>query len=152
MLSGRSGRHAHLEHTVGISPVKPDPSSHKNGVMRTNKISIQQRRPTSTRLTTRYSVGNIARQIQYPSGQTGVLCHTYKNVSPTHVSWRALAYVRCTSRLRPPLGIGKLIFRASDWPVDCDGGITTARYPRRLTEMSRMVRKRCSSNMIPPGR
>jgi hypothetical protein len=39
----------------------------------------------------------------------------------------------------PVLRIGKLVFGGSDWSVDCDGGITTARYPRRLTERSRMV-------------
>jgi hypothetical protein len=34
----------------------------------------------------------------------------------------------------PVLRIGKPVFGAADWSDASDGGITTARYPRRLTE------------------
>lgn len=130
MLSGRGGRHVHLKNIVGNSPVKMNPPSHKNGVMRMNKISIQQldppARPSQSDIVSAASQGKSSLRVD---GRACSLTHTKTSAQLTYARVRPLH-----EPASPVLRVGKPVFGASDWSDASDGGITTARYPRRLTE------------------
>lgn len=130
MLSGRGGRHVRLEHTVGDSPAILDAASHKDGVMRMNKISIQQldppARPSQSDIVSATSQGKSRIRVD---GRACSLARTKTSAQLTCARVRPLH-----EPASPVLRIGKPVFGASDWSDASDGGITTARYPRRLTE------------------
>lgn len=130
MHAFRKRWHVRLQHIIGNQTTNYSTTAQErsNADERDSNRTLQ---PTSTSLIIRYSsVGKIARQINFPSGRTAssLAIRKISRNGPTHVP------SCCTSRLRPSLRVAKPIFAASHWFVTCDGGITTARYPRRLTE------------------
>jgi hypothetical protein len=107
---------AHERSNADEQDISPTTSTHQTRASRSDIVSATSQGKSSIRVDGRTST-SLTQNHHETSAQL-----TCPHVRPLHES----GFARHS--------IGKPMFGASDWSVDCDGGITTARYPRRLTE------------------